>query len=632
MKKIATFLVPLFISQIAHADISGGGLTDYLGNGISSQSSGSQRPLDVGVNVSGVQVDPRSIRALTSGTDSIACTQSTVPWADNITQFGGTNLSTGTGTGGAGIPRVTVSSDSSLTCNAGTNLNTSTLATSANQTNASQKTQVVDGSGNVQPSGDVLTRKIFVQPTDGTNNQGYTASNEAKVSVTQPIPTGTNSIGQVTANAGTNLNTSLLALQSGANSFLDRNTSSSLGALNAALTWTGNGLGAGLFTVAGTFVGTILAEGTVDGITWNALSLAIGSGVSSSTGVSTIGTYRILSNSAFTQVRLRMSAYTSGSATVTFNGSAARSEQTLTMLDKAGSGTITALNGVVTAATNGTSTVVFNILGTWVATLVFEGQDGNGNWVATIGTVPGNGSPTASTGVNLAIAIPSGGFNQVRVRASAFVSGTVNITYNSGEGLQTLQVFNLTPSALLTTASQGGAWTVQANAGTNLNTSALALSATQTNGTQKTQVVDASGNVQSSGDVAARKIFVANTDGTNTQTVKAASTAAASTDPGAVVVLSSNFPVLTGTTGTAVSVGTASTSTVASNANRAGLILVNTSTARISCTVGTAVLNSGVSLFPGGTWTMDQYTFTTAAIACIAGAAASNISVQEFTK
>jgi len=45
-----------------------------------------------------------------SGT--LAATQSTSPWVDNITQFGGTNLSTGTGVGGAGIPRVTVSSDS----------------------------------------------------------------------------------------------------------------------------------------------------------------------------------------------------------------------------------------------------------------------------------------------------------------------------------------------------------------------------------------------------------------------------------------------------------------------------------------------------------------------------------------
>lgn len=41
-------------------------------------------------------------------------TQSTSPWVDNITQFGGTNISTGTGAGGAGIPRVTVSNDSNV--------------------------------------------------------------------------------------------------------------------------------------------------------------------------------------------------------------------------------------------------------------------------------------------------------------------------------------------------------------------------------------------------------------------------------------------------------------------------------------------------------------------------------------
>lgn len=40
---------------------------------------------------------------------------------DNITQFGGTNVSTGTGAGGAGIPRVTVSNDSTVTANQGTN-------------------------------------------------------------------------------------------------------------------------------------------------------------------------------------------------------------------------------------------------------------------------------------------------------------------------------------------------------------------------------------------------------------------------------------------------------------------------------------------------------------------------------
>lgn len=48
-------------------------------------------------------------------TQPVSGTVTTTPPANastNVTQFGGTNLSTGTGTGGAGIPRVTVSSDS----------------------------------------------------------------------------------------------------------------------------------------------------------------------------------------------------------------------------------------------------------------------------------------------------------------------------------------------------------------------------------------------------------------------------------------------------------------------------------------------------------------------------------------
>jgi hypothetical protein len=50
--------------------------------------------------------------ASTTITGTVAVTQSTSPWVDNISQFGGSNVVTGTGVSGAGIPRVTVSSDS----------------------------------------------------------------------------------------------------------------------------------------------------------------------------------------------------------------------------------------------------------------------------------------------------------------------------------------------------------------------------------------------------------------------------------------------------------------------------------------------------------------------------------------
>jgi hypothetical protein len=43
---------------------------------------------------------------------TLAVTQSTSPWVDNVSQFGGNPVVTGTGTSGVGIPRVTVSSDS----------------------------------------------------------------------------------------------------------------------------------------------------------------------------------------------------------------------------------------------------------------------------------------------------------------------------------------------------------------------------------------------------------------------------------------------------------------------------------------------------------------------------------------
>src|ERR1019366_2585806 len=47
-------------------------------------------------------------------TGTVANTQSTSPWTDNITQFGGVNISTGTGASGTGIPRITVSNDSNI--------------------------------------------------------------------------------------------------------------------------------------------------------------------------------------------------------------------------------------------------------------------------------------------------------------------------------------------------------------------------------------------------------------------------------------------------------------------------------------------------------------------------------------
>lgn len=90
---------------------------------------------------------------------------------------------------------------------------------------------------------------------------------------------------------------------------------------------------------------------------------------------------------------------------------------------------------------------------------------------------------------------------------------------------------------------------------------------------------------------------------------------------------------LTAAAPASVSVGVASGTVIAANTARRGLVLTNTSTGIISLNLagGTAVLRSGVTLYPGGHFEMDAYMFTTSAITGISSVAASNLAIQELT-
>lgn len=90
---------------------------------------------------------------------------------------------------------------------------------------------------------------------------------------------------------------------------------------------------------------------------------------------------------------------------------------------------------------------------------------------------------------------------------------------------------------------------------------------------------------------------------------------------------------LTAAAPTAVSVGVTSAQAVASNVNRKGLMLVNTSANYISIGIGSAaVLYSGITLNPGGgAFWMDEFCFSTGAVNAIASGATSNLGVTEFT-
>lgn len=61
------------------AGLIGSKLYDAAGTGLTSQVNGGQQALDVGIDVAGVQIDPRQIRALTSA-DVVTVDQGTSPW------------------------------------------------------------------------------------------------------------------------------------------------------------------------------------------------------------------------------------------------------------------------------------------------------------------------------------------------------------------------------------------------------------------------------------------------------------------------------------------------------------------------------------------------------------------------
>jgi hypothetical protein len=179
-----------------------------------------------------LRVDGSNVTQPVSGT--VAVTQSTSPWVSNISQFGGNNVVTGTGTGGAGIPRVTVSNDSNVlatqsgswtvTANAGTgnftvvqataaNLNatvTGTVTANIGTTNGLALDTSVNGILVSQGSTTSGEKGPLIQGAVTTASPAYTTAQTSPLSlttagalridgsaVTQPIS------GTVTANAGT---------------------------------------------------------------------------------------------------------------------------------------------------------------------------------------------------------------------------------------------------------------------------------------------------------------------------------------------------------------------------------------------------------------------------------------------
>lgn len=126
--------------------------------------------------------------------------------------------------------------------------------------------------------------------------------------------------------------------------------------------------------------------------------------------------------------------------------------------DQSASGTIAALNATVVGSSNGGGSFVFALSGTWSATAVLEGSIDGATWTQINFAPVGGGAAVSSTTSNgVYRALSPGGFSQVRVRASAYSSGTMSVAVNSGSGSSTTLANQLNAANLQTQISANNA-------------------------------------------------------------------------------------------------------------------------------------------------------------------------------
>jgi hypothetical protein len=148
-----------------------------------------------------------TIQGIASGTN-VPVSQGTTPWTDNITQFGGTNLSTGIGAGGAGIPRVTVSNDSNILAT-----QSGTWTVQPGNTQNTTAWLVQDSADGPVTPGAVASKSMLIGgqfnaalPTlTNTQQSAIQLDSSGRVlvgSIASALPTGANTIGAVTQASG----------------------------------------------------------------------------------------------------------------------------------------------------------------------------------------------------------------------------------------------------------------------------------------------------------------------------------------------------------------------------------------------------------------------------------------------
>lgn len=296
-----------------------------------------------------------------------------------------------------------------------------------------------------------------------------------------------------------------------------------------------------------------------------------------------IRTWSVSVTPSDTHVRVRCITYISGSTTVTIK---ANQIVDVPVLASNLYNVIHHSPEIFDAIDDSIETMVFNQsigftirVGTFAGTLVVETSPdsyGNDTWISSLFFFGDSWklslvltNPNSSGNISVPL---TGGIQRVRVKVSAYTSGSLEILVKSGIGFDAF---------------------------------ALAL---------------ADGINGASFPFLSRAI--AGLDGATHRALAATSTGALKTD--SKTDLTPSAPAVS-------VVGVASAEHVAAAATRKGLFLRNLSQARISLGFGSpAVLDSGITLYPRDSYQMNEYDFDLGAVNAIASAAASNMAIQQY--
>lgn len=360
---------------------------------------------------------------------------------------------------------------------------------------------IVNGSGFTQPVSGPLTDtqlRATPVPVSGTFFQSIQPVSQSGTWTVQqgspPWSVSQSGAWSVTANAGTNLNTSALNLEATQSAFKTANHTD-LGVINTTLGspfQAGGSIGNTSFIAnAGTNLNTsaLALDTSVNSLLKPASTLAAVTTLGSITSALPAGTNvigHVITDSGST---------TAVTGTVAVSGpltdAQLRATPPLFKLSDA-SGTFLATvpisaaslplpSGAATESTLSTKLTTIN------TTLGSPFQAG--------GAIS-NTAFIANAGTNLNTSLLALDSTVAKDASLTTINTSINTLLKPANTLAAVTTLGSITSALPTGANSIGQ--VTANAGTNLNTSALALDATLTNGTQKTKIVDGSGNVVSS--------------------------------------------------------------------------------------------------------------------------------------